>query len=137
MLASVSNLIYLHSLSHLQKNRLPGFDRNAGRYCFALSPLRKKKSFCSRNTTMFIMFMICHVRNTTMFILNLAFADLLYCVTNIPMYSILVRNSLQCLQFESFLDLNLILWQNNQRLQFFHRGWPWSATTCTMFAITK
>ena len=44
-----------------------------------------------------------------MFILNLAFADLLYCVTNIPMYSILVRNPLQCLQFEYFLDLNLIL----------------------------
>ena len=58
-----------------------------------VSHLKLKR--CQNNFTMRVQNRIflksIYFRNTTMFILNLAFADLLYCVTNIPMYSILVR----------------------------------------------
>ena len=72
-----------------QKNRLPGFDRNEGRLKFPIS-LLKCRWHLKENCIIFKKKKIVN-RNTTMFILNLAFADLLYCVTNIPMYSILVR----------------------------------------------
>ena len=75
-------------------------------------------------------------RNTTMFILNLAFADLLYCVTNIPMYSILVRKYAAIFwKIQHFILVSSKF--KNMPLQFFHRGWPWSDTTCRMFAVTK
>ena len=73
-----------------------------------------------------------------MFILNLAFADLLYCVTNIPMYSILVRGHSLINNILEIFD-SVFFFETIQLtpLQFFYRGWPWSDTTCRMFAVAK
>ena len=64
-------------------------------------------------------------RHTNTAILNLAAADLLYCVTNLPLYSLTVGYTLYTL----LLYLSLF--------QYFSRSWPFSWGSCVAFAAFR
>ena len=59
-----------------------------------------------------------NARYTTIFIVNLAFADFLYCLVNLPLYSLTVSCAATTLQFLT-------------------RLWPGSHTSCQYFAVFR
>ena len=65
------------------------------------------------------------LKYTTIFIVNLAFADFLYCITSLPMYSYTV--SLATVTVKQFEEM----------LQYIQRGWPANHWSCFGFAAFR